>query len=285
MLVQDVSHPRLQYALNLFSCLQSTGGLILNTCFRLEANAVTEFQARCPTYTVGPLFLPLGGVKDQKSSNWKENEGSRASDCLAWLDTQAASSVIYVSFGTLAEFSHEQIRELAWGLEMSHQPFLWVIHKSFLSGMFSDVLPQGFSERVKDRCFLTPWAPQLEVLTHRSIGGFFTHCGWNSILENITLSGVPMLCWPDKAEQGMNARLIVDVWKLGIPFKVSKECDISRDEVQAAVKNLMLGEGVQEMRRIGGELKQVVQEAVKEGGSSLVGLKDLVLNMKNKNSE
>lgn len=39
------------------------------------------------------------------------------------------------------------------------------------------------------------WAPQVEVLSYSSVGGFVTHCGWNLVLEAVC-RGVPMLAWP-----------------------------------------------------------------------------------------
>ncbi|KAF3784760.1 7-deoxyloganetin glucosyltransferase [Nymphaea thermarum] len=38
---------------------------------------------------------------------------------------------------------------------------------------------------------------------HQSVGGFFTHNGWNATMESIC-SGVPMLCWSFFAEQPLN---------------------------------------------------------------------------------
>ncbi|KAI5059381.1 hypothetical protein GOP47_0025700 [Adiantum capillus-veneris] len=281
MQLQDISHPQFQFTLNMFSHLEEATGLILNTCHEIEADAVKALQARCPVYTVGPLFLPIS--EDLESvTNQKQIGVAETDDCLKWLDSQSAGSVLYVSFGTLANFSNVQMSELALGLEKSQQPFLWVVHKNVFNGVVSDALPEGFLERVKDRCFVASWVPQLQVLKHRSVGGFFSHCGWNSILENITLKGVPMLCWPDKAEQGVNARILVDVWKLGMPFRVGKDCNISCDEVEAAVKTLMEGEEAEEMKRRGAELKKQVETVRRKGGSSMMNLEALVMTIRSK---
>jgi len=44
------------------------------------------------------------------------------------------------------------------------------------------------------------WAPQVLILDHEAVGGFVTHCGWNSALEGIS-AGLPMVTWPVFAEQ------------------------------------------------------------------------------------
>ncbi|OIT06780.1 udp-glycosyltransferase 76c1 [Nicotiana attenuata] len=46
-------------------------------------------------------------------------------------------------------------------------------------------LPDGYLEAVGDRGRIVKWAPQKEVLAHRAVGGFWSHCGWNSTLESI----------------------------------------------------------------------------------------------------
>lgn len=282
MQLRDVSQPQLQFTLKMFAHLDEVAGLILNTCYEVETDAIKALEARCPVYPVGPLFLSMDEDHDAQEQKQTKSAVLPSNDCLTWLDAQSPGSVLYVSFGTLAHFSQNQITELALGLENCQQPFLWVVHKNVFNSTMSDVLPDGFLERIKDRCHVTSWAPQLEVLKHESVGGFFSHCGWNSILENISLRGVPMLCWPDKAEQGVNARLLVDVWKLGLPFKVGKDCEVSRDEVEQAVKSLMQGEEAQEMRRRGAELKKQVEKGVKQGGSSVANLEALVMAMRNK---
>lgn len=51
----------------------------------------------------------------------------------------------------------------------------------------------------------------MAVLSHSSVGGFVSNCGWNSTLESIWC-GVPMAVWPLYAEQQTNAfQLVVEV--------------------------------------------------------------------------
>jgi hydroquinone glucosyltransferase len=69
-------------------------------------------------------------------------------------------------------------------------------------------LPEGFVERTRGTGLaVTEWVPQVEILNHRAIGGFLSHCGWNSTLEAVA-AGVPMLAWPLYAEQRTNAVLL-----------------------------------------------------------------------------
>ena len=74
--------------------------------------------------------------------------------------------------------------------------------------------------RTRTRGLIVSWAPQLEVLAHPAVAAFLTHCGWNSVLESLSMGGgVPMLCWPDMADQMVNRRLLVDVWRVGLEFR------------------------------------------------------------------
>ncbi|KAK4346450.1 hypothetical protein RND71_032789 [Anisodus tanguticus] len=51
------------------------------------------------------------------------------------------------------------------------------------------------------------WVNQEEILAHPAIGGFFSHCGWNSVME-AAQRGVPMLAWTLNGDQRFNAEVV-----------------------------------------------------------------------------
>lgn len=166
--------------------------------------------------------------------------------CLQWLDDQSPGSVLYISFGSLYRMGEEQFKELAAGVEASGEAFLWSIRPDFVEGgNYADKLPPSFLERTKERGMMLPWVPQLEVLSHPSIGGFLTHCGWNSMLESVCM-GVPIMCWPDAGERRTNGLLAIRLWHTGLDFTLPKgtlsDHLISRYEVERMIKLLMGGQ-------------------------------------------
>ncbi|KAI5055102.1 hypothetical protein GOP47_0030247 [Adiantum capillus-veneris] len=264
---QDISLPRFRFTLRMFEHIHDCMGLLLNTVYEMEMAAIDALREKLTVFTVGPLFLPTKAEEPLPTQSdvtfWEEDE------CGVWLDGQAEASVLYVSFGSIATYSEEKFRELAEGLQESKQPFLWVVRRDALNGKtLEKALPEGYMERVKGRGLIVSWAPQLRVLAHSSVGGFLTHCGWNSILESISIGGVPMLCWPDIADQMVNRRLLVDQWKIGLEFEQNEGGVVARKEVVRVVHRLLLSDEGKECRRRAAEWKQCLRRVVQEGGSS-----------------
>eukprot|EP00249_Psilotum_nudum_P016484 c25847_g1_i2 orf=107-1594(+) len=259
------SRYRYQFTIDQFRNTDKAAGVVLNTFYELESKTIDALQKEFSVYPVG--FLLLYGIEWQSVSRsvsyWPEDD-----KCLPWLCSQPTSSVLYISFGSLATLSAEQNKELAQGLENSEVRFLWANRPGGVQGTLSEIFPDGFTDRTKDRGLIISWAPQLQVLSHPSVGGFLTHGGWNSITENLCVGGVPMICWPQIAEQRLNCRLLVDEWKIGMEFQSSKIDTIDKREVEKVVRALMQGEDGGMMRRRAAQFKDAARRAVQKGGSS-----------------
>ncbi|XVE87262.1 hypothetical protein DITRI_Ditri18aG0102600 [Diplodiscus trichospermus] len=179
--------------------------------------------------------------------------------------------------------SAKQITELAWGLEQSQQRFICVVRppagnatgdyftigKNEREDDTPDYLPEGFFTRTKDIGLVIPrWAPQAQILSHPSVGGFLSHCGWNSTLESIS-NGVPMIAWPLYADQKMNAAMLTEDWGIAVQPKVSPtEGIIGRVEVEKMVRKIMVDKEGHAMRNRVKELNNSPQKALSKGGSS-----------------
>ncbi|KAK6935503.1 UDP-glucuronosyl/UDP-glucosyltransferase [Dillenia turbinata] len=226
-------------------------GIMVNSFFELEKGSFKAFKEDGSRF---PLVYPVGPLIQTGSTEMSNSE------CLKWLDHQPRCSVLFVSFGSGGTLSEEQLTELAFGLEMSGQRFLWVTgspnneasHATFFTLQSSkdpfDFLPKGFTERTKNIGLVVPsWAPQLQVLSHCSTGGFLTHCGWNSILESI-VHGVPLIAWPLFGDQRMNATMVSVGLKVGIRMKKNGSGVVERAEIANHVKSLMVGEEGKMMR-------------------------------------
>ncbi|KAD3337561.1 hypothetical protein E3N88_33081 [Mikania micrantha] len=233
-------------------------GIVVNSFEELEPKYVKELakEKDKKVWCIGPVSLCNKSFQDRAERGNKD--AINGHDCLKWLDSRESGSVIYVCLGSLSYASTEQAIELGLGLELSNIPFLWFIRKT--SEEFEAWLSkEGYEERIKGRGLMVRgWAPQILILSHQAIGGFVTHCGWNSTLEGIS-SGIPMVTWPQFAEQFLNERFIIDVLKIGVRIGMevpvlftqigeSKEI-INRDGVKEAIQALMKNDEEGEARR------------------------------------
>ncbi|KAH7549913.1 hypothetical protein JRO89_XS13G0104600 [Xanthoceras sorbifolium] len=254
--------------------LKDAQGVIVNTFLELEQHAINTFSggSNIPVYTVGPI-LDL-----QVRPNNSDSEESPSRKILEWLDDQPESSVVFLCFGTGGKFSPAQVKEIATGLEKSEFRFLWSLQFSPQKNVSSDcstnggdVLPEGFLERSKERGMICGWAPQVEVLAHKAIGGFVSHCGWNSVLESLW-HGVPIVTWPLYAEQQFNAFMLVKELGLSVELRLDSKMDddlvVTADEIARAVRYLMDGDS--EIRKKVKQISEIGRKSHMDGGSSFI---------------
>ncbi|XP_038979565.1 UDP-glycosyltransferase 86A1-like [Phoenix dactylifera] len=234
--------------------------VLCNSVQELEPEIISAMQQEKPFYAVGPLIQAglFPGISVRTTLQVE-------SDCSQWLDSKPAGSVLYVSFGSFANVSKRDLGEIAYGILHSKANFMWVLRPDIVSSDEHKPLPQGFLEESHGRGILVPWCCQMEVLSHPSVGGFLTHCGWNSVLESIRC-GVPMLCFPLQTDQFTNRKLVVRDWKVGIDLGRIEE--VSREEVSKRVDSLMGGEEGNEAKKMIEEARRALESAVAADGSS-----------------
>ncbi|KGN56441.1 hydroquinone glucosyltransferase [Cucumis sativus] len=277
-----------KYFLESMSRFGLADGIFVNSFPELEPDPINALKLEESGY---PPIYPVGPIVKMDSSGSEEEI-----ECLKWLDEQPHGSVLFVSFGSGGTLSSIQNNELAMGLEMSGQKFIWVVrspHDKEANASFFSVhsqndplkfLPEGFVERNKGRGLLLPsWAPQAQILSHGSTGGFLSHCGWNSTLESL-VNGVPMIAWPLYAEQRLNAVILIEEIKVALKVKMNEESGIiEKEEIAKVVKSLFESEEGKKVREKMEELRVAGERVVGEGGSSSRTVLEVVQKWRNRN--
>ncbi|KAI3473280.1 hypothetical protein Pfo_030572 [Paulownia fortunei] len=250
----DITTITHQIVIKAFEQVKYADFILINTVNELEHQTVLALNQKQPAYAVGPINFSTDFTKTVvPKSLWSET------DCTEWLNSKPPGSVLYVSFGSLAQCNKQLAEEIAYGLLLSEVNFVWVLRED------TDVLPDEFKNDMKDPGLIVSWCNQNVVISNPAIGGFVTHCGWNSILESIWC-GVPMICFPFFADQPTNRKLVVDDWKIGINL-----CDgtsVDRKEVAEKIKQLMSGETSNGLRHEIKKIRAIVHKALAEDGST-----------------
>ncbi|KAG8647393.1 hypothetical protein MANES_09G070538v8 [Manihot esculenta] len=227
----------------------------------------------------------IRGLREAKGI--MENDvGPEGSEIIEWLDDQPPSSVVFLCFGSMGGFDMDQAKEIACALEQSRHRFLWSLRRPPPKGKIEtstdyenlqEILPVGFSERTAGMGKVVGWAPQVAILEHPAIGGFVSHCGWNSILESIWFS-VPIATWPLYAEQQFNAFTMVTELGLAVEIKMDykKESEIilSADDIERGIKSVM--EHHSEIRKRVKEMSDKSRKALMDDESSSFWLDRLI---------
>ncbi|XP_057522581.1 UDP-glucose flavonoid 3-O-glucosyltransferase 7-like [Amaranthus tricolor] len=265
-------------------------GVLMNSFYELEHDYADYCRKEMgiKSWQIGPLFLFNKSITSSIDHN-----------CMQWLDSKMPKSVLYICFGSLTRFTKSQHTEMANALKDSGCFFIWVLGKVLKSNDNDQTkevteewwLPDWFEEIITmkengDRLgfVIKGWAPQVPILKHRAIGGFLTHCGWNSILEGVS-AGVPLITWPVFADQFYNEKLITQVLKIGVEVGnviwkawATDETEVIKNEkIKTAIRRVMGGgEEAKEIRRKVKELSDLAHKAIEKGGSSYNDIKALL---------
>ncbi|KAE8023170.1 hypothetical protein FH972_008906 [Carpinus fangiana] len=254
-------------------------GVVINSFEGLEAESLEALNGGKVVeglpfvFAVGPLAAC-------------EFERVECGDQLKWLDDQPNGSVVYVSFGSRTAMSRDQTREIGNGLIKSGCRFLWVVKdkkvdKEEEEGL-DEVVGRELMENTKGKGLVVKnWVDQGEILRHRAVGGFVSHCGWNSVIE-AAWHGVPILGWPQHGDQKINAE-VVEMSGLGMWVRSwgwAEQVVVKGEEIGERIREMM---GSELLRRKAAGVKEEARKAVGDGGSCGINLMRLFEEWKMRN--
>uniref|UniRef100_A0A0E0JMK3 UDP-glycosyltransferases domain-containing protein n=1 Tax=Oryza punctata TaxID=4537 RepID=A0A0E0JMK3_ORYPU len=234
---------------DLLSLHETLPWVLVNTFDELERVAIEALRVHLPVVPVGPLFETGNGAGEDD-------------DCVAWLDAQPPRSVVFVAFGSVVVIGRDETAEVAEGLASTGHPFLWVVRDDS-----RELHPHGESGGGKGK--VVAWCEQRRVLEHPAVGCFVTHCGWNSTTEALA-AGVPVVAYPAWSDQITNAKLLADVYGVGVRLPVPP----TRDALRRCVDEVMSGPEAEAMQLRAREWRDKASAAVADGGSSDMGIRD-----------
>ncbi|KAL8057970.1 hypothetical protein ABFX02_04G218400 [Erythranthe guttata] len=253
----------LRLVLRIFPNVPKAQYLLFTSIYELESRVIEALKQEFPfpIYTFGPA-IPYANLETATSFSTTNNQNDHYFE---WLNSQPPSSVLYVALGSFLSVSSAQMDEIALGLCESGVKFLWVA--------------RGEAKRLQERCgengIVVTWCEQLKVLSHPSIGGFWTHCGWNSTMEAI-FCGVPLIAFPLVMDQTTIRKHVVEDWKIGWDAKkgVGPGELLKGREICELVKRFMDLESLErkEVTERAKEFREKTVAAVSNGGSSKTNL-------------
>ncbi|KAK9681903.1 hypothetical protein RND81_10G035600 [Saponaria officinalis] len=273
-------------------------GVLINSFYELEPNYVDYYKKvmGIKSWHIGPLSLFNRTLDDKLERGDKTTVDAHS--CLSWLDSKESNSVVYICFGSLTRLTKSQIIEMARALQDSGYYFIWVLGKVMRpdDDHSQDAkqeqaeeywLPDNFEDTILENgkgFIIRGWAPQVLILEHRAIGGFMTHCGWNSILEGVCAS-VPLITWPIFAEQFHNEKLVTQVLKIGVSvgnlvwkaWATDESKLVEKEMIYMAISKVMVEEDI---RRTTKKFSEMAYKAVEPGGSSYKDIEALLQEIK-----
>ncbi|KAM3189427.1 hypothetical protein ACQJBY_067998 [Aegilops geniculata] len=236
--------------------------VLVNTFDALEPDGLRAVPG-LELVAVGPV-VPDGASPSTTDLSLRDDDD--VNGYMEWLDTKAARSVVYVSFGTILAVSKRQELETLQGLKAAGRPYLWVSRKVAEDGAELDGTGAGGGAD-GGQGIMVEWCDQVHVLSHPAVGCFVTHCGWNSALESIAC-GVPVVAVPQKFDQPTVAWLVEECAGVGVRAQADGEGVAERGELQRCVETVMGdGEAALEIRACAAKWMERAREALAAGGT------------------
>ncbi|XP_038902166.1 UDP-glucosyltransferase 29-like [Benincasa hispida] len=243
-----------------FYCFNASCDVILINSFREVEGEYMDYVSLLSKKKV----IPVGPLVYEPNDEEEDEDYSRIKN---WLDKKEALSTVLVSFGSERYASEEEMEEIGKGLEESEANFIWV--ERINPKEDEEEKRRGFVERAGEKAMVVKgWAPQGKILKHGSIGGFVSHCGWNSVLESIVF-GVPIIGVPVSWDQPFNARVVEEAG-VGVEAKRDPDGKIQRQELAKLIKEVVVEKTREELRMKVREMSEILNKTGDEKIENMV---------------
>ncbi|KAK9691705.1 hypothetical protein RND81_09G213500 [Saponaria officinalis] len=107
----DENDPMMQYIISATEWCRGSP-IVFNTFNALEHESIEDISktlANGPIYTVGPLHNQVRNTTSNNESSIGSNLWEKDSKCKQWLDSKNPKSVVYVSFGSVAIMTNDEL--------------------------------------------------------------------------------------------------------------------------------------------------------------------------------
>lgn len=230
--IEEFGTTPMKFVQRMIKSVKECDAMGFKSCSEMEGpyRDFLEKKFKKPILLGGPVLAePPTSVLDEK---WAK-----------WLDRFGPKSVIYCALGSEARLKRDQFQELLLGFELTGLPFLAALKPPIGSKTVEEALPEGFTDRTKDRGVVDGgWVQQQLILAHPSVGCFVTHCGWGSISE-VLVNECQMVLMPHCGDQLINGRLVGGDLRVGVEVERGEEDGLfTREGVVKAIKLVMDGE-------------------------------------------
>ena len=114
-------------------------------------------------------------------------------------------------------------------------------------------LPFSLTNLDSNRQLVLEWVPQRAILAHPSISFFFSHGGWNSLLESV-LHGKAVLVWPFFTDQFDNALQLID---MGMARQVSTNLPV---DIRQMLNNQSYSKKAEEVQQLVSQAREHISK-------------------------